>query len=362
MHLTCSFLASGTVCNSSLWPYLSPGMPRNSVQLPTNLPLPALTDCLHSRAAERRCLAHQERAEAVVRLWQADRMSKSKLLVRHCSSCFALATLQTSTVCTNMLASSGSPTGTVIQLDPTGSHWESQCVMEQEMNLECVGEEKNTHQLQFSKKEPKIPAWFSGSAFPALKHVFGISVQSPTSECACFFWPVQTWATGCMRSRSYAFTAQYNQPDCIEVWHLGCTYSVSWKYLCEVQHKEQFFWGMMDSVLWCYARCKFRRIKNVSIPKFCCLLNLARNEKHDLIMISNLPKVNLHFGRSCSNAQLVGQLILRYWEWGWLWNCTSATSHPLSHVLWLAPRPLLPLVIAVYTAGANVSPDLCSFQ
>lgn len=130
MHLTCLFLASGTVCNSSLWPYLSPGMPRNSVQLPTNLLLPALTDCLHSRAAERRCLAHQERAEAVVRLWQADRMSKSKLLVRHCSYCFALTALQTSTVCTNMLASSGSPTGTVIQLDPTGSHWESQCVME----------------------------------------------------------------------------------------------------------------------------------------------------------------------------------------------------------------------------------------
>lgn len=130
MRLTFFFLASGTVCNSSLWPYLSPWTPRNSMQLPANLPLPALTDCLHSHAAERRCLAHQERAEAVVRLWQADRMSKSKLLVRHCSSCFTLATVQTSTVYTNTFASSCSPTGTVIQVDPTGSHSEPQCMME----------------------------------------------------------------------------------------------------------------------------------------------------------------------------------------------------------------------------------------
>lgn len=165
MHLTFLFRASGTVCNSSLWPYLSLWTPRNSVQLPTNLPLPALTDCLHSRAAERRCLAHQERAEAVLRLWQADRMSKSKLLVRHCSSCFALATLQTSTVFTNTLAFSGSPTGTVIQLDPTGSHWESQCMMEDlsgmlpgagdESWVQWRGEEHAPVAI-FQKKNPKF--------------------------------------------------------------------------------------------------------------------------------------------------------------------------------------------------------------
>ena len=108
--------------NISSWRYLSLWTLCNSMQLPTNLPLPALTDRPHSRAAERRCLAHQEWAKAVARLWQANRMRKSKLFLCRHSSCFALGTVQTDIVCNNTCASSGSPTDSVVEMDPTGSY------------------------------------------------------------------------------------------------------------------------------------------------------------------------------------------------------------------------------------------------
>lgn len=175
MSLPVLFLASDTERNSSPWPYLSLWTPHNSMQLPTNPSLPALTDCLHGRAAERRSLAHQERAEAVVRLRQANRMSKSKLLVCHSSSCFAQATVQTGTVYDNRRASSDSPAGTAVRMDATGSHSAADSTwsllsalmktspvqyLEQELHLECSGREKNMHRLQFSKNEPNILQWF----------------------------------------------------------------------------------------------------------------------------------------------------------------------------------------------------------
>lgn len=87
-------------------------------------------------------------------------MRKSKLLLRRHSSCFALGTVQTDTVCNNTCASSGSPTDSAVEMDPTGSYsvlGSTQALLsalmktypvrylEQEMHLQCSGGEKNVH-------------------------------------------------------------------------------------------------------------------------------------------------------------------------------------------------------------------------
>lgn len=87
-------------------------------------------------------------------------MRKSKLLPRPHSSCFALGTVQTGTVCNNTCASSGSPTDSAVEMDPTGSCSVLDATqallgalmktypvryLEQEMHLQRSGGEKNVH-------------------------------------------------------------------------------------------------------------------------------------------------------------------------------------------------------------------------
>lgn len=202
--------------NVSSWPYLSLWTLRNSTQLPTDFPLLALTDRPHSCAAERRCLAHQEWVEAVVRLWQANRMRKSKLLLRRHSYCFALGTAQTDTVCNNTRASSGSPTDTTVEMDPTGSY----SVLDFTQALRCIDEDLSStlpgagdaFSVQWRGEERALVATFPKPqnseiilkiSLSSFEKVFLASyTESPTSECVCLFLPRQlvAWVTGALPS------------------------------------------------------------------------------------------------------------------------------------------------------------------
>lgn len=227
MHLPFLFLTSGAERSSSPWPYLSLWTPHNSMQLPTNPSLPALTDCLHSRAAERRCLAHQERVEAVVRLWRANRMSKSKLLVCHsppvlpkwlcrlvlCTTAdvYPLAVLQ-AMQCTWMPLD---PIQQQIPSELSSVHWwrplqyntwNRSCILSAvEGRRMCIG-------CNFPKKN--LEFWNDFQDQPS-QHWNTMTSECPFTDiwmCACF-----TQGTVGMSNRISAFTTWYNQPDIMEV-------------------------------------------------------------------------------------------------------------------------------------------------
>lgn len=212
--------------NISSWPYLSLWTLCNSMQLPTNLPLLALTDRPHSRAAERRCLAHRERVEAVVGLWQANRMRKSKLLLRRHASCFALGTAQTDIVCNNTHASSGSlhRQWRWIPLDPIHSwippklssvHW-WRPVQYTTWSRRCIFSAVEGTRTCTSCNFPKTPKIWNDSQdqpFQPWNSIFGIK-----------YWITNIWtrvlvfaqAIGCVSNRrSSALAVESNQPDYI---------------------------------------------------------------------------------------------------------------------------------------------------
>jgi len=173
-------------------------------------------------------------------------MRKPKLLRRRHSSCFALGTVQTDTVCNNTGASSGSPTDATVEMDPTGSCsalGSTQAPLGA-LTLPGAGDASS---VQWRQEEPALVAAFQKPQYAEMILKISLSrfatvilasnTESATSEHVSLFS-----ATGCMSNRSSALTGERNQPDYTEIQYLGCPYSpFQQKYLYEVQHPNQFF-------------------------------------------------------------------------------------------------------------------------